>query len=155
MAKTLLQEIVKGTRRRERTKKRWKDNFKEWTGMEFGDSLRAAEDRERWKMYFSHISSYKIEYIYSPTAKSIIALFETTYTRRLTSRRSKISDKIGSLRLRRWLMQRRFKISNVYSFFICDWKYQVRVCIFKKKKYILVPKLLNVADSFTTDASDS
>ena len=23
--------------------------IKEWTGMEFGDSLRAAEDRERWK----------------------------------------------------------------------------------------------------------
>ena len=29
-------------------KKRWEDNIKEWTGMEFGDSLRAAEDREGW-----------------------------------------------------------------------------------------------------------
>ena len=27
----------------------WEENIKEWTGMEFGDSLRAAEDRERWK----------------------------------------------------------------------------------------------------------
>ena len=29
--------------------KRWEDNIKEWTGMESGDSLRAAEDREGWK----------------------------------------------------------------------------------------------------------
>ena len=39
----------KGARRRGRQKKRWEDNIKEWTGMGFGDSLRAAEDRERWK----------------------------------------------------------------------------------------------------------
>ena len=46
MAKTVLQGTVKGTRRRGRQKKRWEDNIKEWTGMEFGDSLKAAEDRE-------------------------------------------------------------------------------------------------------------
>ena len=40
---------MKGARRRERQKKRWDDNIKEWTEMEFGDSLRAAEDKERWK----------------------------------------------------------------------------------------------------------
>ena len=49
MAKTILQGTVKGSRRRGRQKKRWEDNMKEWTGVEFGDSLRAAEDRERWK----------------------------------------------------------------------------------------------------------
>ena len=49
MAKTVLQETVKGARRRGRQKKRWEDNFKEWMGMRFGDSLRAAEDREGWK----------------------------------------------------------------------------------------------------------
>ena len=27
----------------------WEENIKEWAGMDFGDSLRAAEDRERWK----------------------------------------------------------------------------------------------------------
>ena len=37
---------VKGARRRGRQKKRWEDNIKEWTEMGFGDSLRAAEDRE-------------------------------------------------------------------------------------------------------------
>ena len=46
MAKT----ILKGARRRGRQKKRWEDNIKEWTGMEFGDSLRAAKDREGWKV---------------------------------------------------------------------------------------------------------
>ena len=49
MAKTILQGTVKGARRRGRQKKRWEDNIKEWTGIGFGDSLRAAEDREGWK----------------------------------------------------------------------------------------------------------
>ena len=48
MAKTVLQGTVKGARRRGR-QKRWEDNIKEWTGMGFGDSLRAAEDTEGWK----------------------------------------------------------------------------------------------------------
>ena len=49
MAKTILQRTVKGARRRGRQKNRWEDNIKEWTGMGFGDSLRAAEDMEGWK----------------------------------------------------------------------------------------------------------
>ena len=50
MAKTILQGTVKGARRRGRKKKgSWEDNIKEWTRMGFGDSLRAAEDREGWK----------------------------------------------------------------------------------------------------------
>ena len=46
MAKTIVQGTDKGARRRGRQKKRWEDNIKEWTGIGFGDSLRAAEDRE-------------------------------------------------------------------------------------------------------------
>ena len=49
MAETILQGTVKRARRRGRQKKKWEDNIKEWTGMGFGDSLRAAEDREEWK----------------------------------------------------------------------------------------------------------
>ena len=49
MAKTILPGTVKGARRRGRQKKRWENNIKEWTAMGFGDSLRAAEDREGWK----------------------------------------------------------------------------------------------------------
>ena len=48
MAKTILQGTVKGARKRGRQKK-WEGNIKEWMGMGFGDSLREAEDRERWK----------------------------------------------------------------------------------------------------------
>ena len=49
MAKTILLGTVKGERRRGSQKKRWEDNIKEWMRMGFGDSLRAAEDREGWK----------------------------------------------------------------------------------------------------------
>ena len=48
MAKTILQGTIKGARRRGRQKKKWADNIHEWTG-EFGESLRATEDRECWK----------------------------------------------------------------------------------------------------------
>ena len=43
MAKTILQGTVKAARRRGRQRKRWEDKIKEWTGMGFGDSLRAAK----------------------------------------------------------------------------------------------------------------
>ena len=46
MVKTVLQGTVKGARRGGRQKQRWEDNIKEWTGMGFGDSLRAADE---WK----------------------------------------------------------------------------------------------------------
>ena len=49
MTKTILQGTSKGVRRRGRQKKKWEDNIKEWTGIEFGDSLSAAEDRKKWK----------------------------------------------------------------------------------------------------------
>ena len=56
MAMTILQGTVKEARRRGRQKKRWEDNIKEWTGMRFGDSLRAAEDREGWKGIIAMLS---------------------------------------------------------------------------------------------------
>ena len=49
LAKTILQCIVKGKRKRGKQKKRWEDNIKEWTGMDFASSTRAAENRTRWK----------------------------------------------------------------------------------------------------------
>ena len=48
IAKTILQGTVKGARKGGRQKKRWEDNIKEWTGMGFGDSVRAAKEREGW-----------------------------------------------------------------------------------------------------------
>ena len=45
----MLQDTVQGNRRKGRQKKRWEDNIKEWTGMDFASSARAAEDMTRWK----------------------------------------------------------------------------------------------------------
>ena len=49
LAKTILQGTVKGGRRRGRQRKRWEDNIREWTGLEFGKSQRAVENREKWR----------------------------------------------------------------------------------------------------------
>ena len=38
---------VKGGRRQGRQRKRWEDNIREWTGLEFGKSQRAVEHREK------------------------------------------------------------------------------------------------------------
>ena len=43
LAKTILQGTVKGNRKRGRQKKRWEDNIKEWTGMDFASLTRAAK----------------------------------------------------------------------------------------------------------------
>ena len=48
LAKTILQGTVKGERRQGRQRKRWEDNIREWTGLEFGKSQRAVENREKW-----------------------------------------------------------------------------------------------------------
>ena len=47
LAKTILQGTVKGGRREGRQRKRWEDNIREWTGLEFGKSQRAVENREK------------------------------------------------------------------------------------------------------------
>ena len=49
LAKTILQGTVKGGRKQGRRKKRWKDNIREWTGLEFGKSQRAVEKREKMR----------------------------------------------------------------------------------------------------------
>ena len=49
LAKTILQGTVKGKGKRGRQKKRWEDNIKEWTGIDFASSTWAAENRTRWK----------------------------------------------------------------------------------------------------------
>ena len=46
LAKTIFQGTVKGGRRPGGQRKRWEDNIREWTGLEFGKSQRAVENRE-------------------------------------------------------------------------------------------------------------
>ena len=40
---------VKVGRSQGRQRKRWEDNIREWTGLEFGKSQRAVENREKWR----------------------------------------------------------------------------------------------------------
>ena len=56
LAKTLLQGTVKGGRRQGRQRKRWKDNIREWTGLEFGKSQRAVENRGKWRKLVARTS---------------------------------------------------------------------------------------------------
>ena len=46
LAKTVLQGAVKEGRRQAKQKKRWEDNIKVWTGLEFAKTQRAVENRE-------------------------------------------------------------------------------------------------------------
>ena len=47
LAKTILQGTLKGGRRQGRQRKRWEDNIREWTGLEFAKSHRAVESRDK------------------------------------------------------------------------------------------------------------
>ena len=49
LAKTILQGTVRGGRRQGRQMKRWEDNIREWTGLEFGRSQKAVENRGKWR----------------------------------------------------------------------------------------------------------
>ena len=49
LAKTILAGTVKGRRRQGREQKRWEDNIREWTDLEFVKSQRAVENREKWR----------------------------------------------------------------------------------------------------------
>ena len=40
---------MKGGGRQGRQRKRWEDNIREWTGLEFAKSQRVVEDREKWR----------------------------------------------------------------------------------------------------------
>ena len=46
LAITILQGTVKEGRRQGRQRKRWEDNTREWTGLEFAKSQRAVQNRE-------------------------------------------------------------------------------------------------------------
>ena len=52
--------VQQGGRRQGRQKKRWEDDIREWTGVEFTKSLRSVQNREKWRkliMMWSHLWS--------------------------------------------------------------------------------------------------
>ena len=64
LCKKVVQGTVPGKRKRGRQKKRWEDNIREWTGLDFNssqraaeDRQRAAEDRQRWQQIVADVSS--------------------------------------------------------------------------------------------------
>ena len=56
LAKTILQGTVQGEKRQGRQRKRWEDNIREWTGLEFGKSQRALENRGKWRKLVAKFS---------------------------------------------------------------------------------------------------
>ena len=56
LAKTILPDTVIGKIKRGRKKKRWEDNIKEWTGIYFASSTRAAKNKTRWKGIVKNLS---------------------------------------------------------------------------------------------------
>ena len=56
LAKTILQGTVKGGRRQGRQRKKWEDNIRKWTGLEFAESQRAVENREKWRKLVAKLS---------------------------------------------------------------------------------------------------
>ena len=48
-AKTLSRHSQREKKKRQAEKKRWGDNIREWTGLEFAKSQRAVENREKWR----------------------------------------------------------------------------------------------------------
>ena len=56
LAKTILPGTVKGGRRQGRHRKTWEDNVREWTGLEFGKSQRAVENRGKWRKLVAKLS---------------------------------------------------------------------------------------------------
>ena len=55
LAKTILQGTVKEGRRQSGQKKKWK-NIREWTGLEFGRTQRAVENRGKWRKLVAKLS---------------------------------------------------------------------------------------------------
>ena len=49
LAKAILQGTVKRGRRQGGQRKRWEDNIREWTGVEFAQSQRAVENMDKWR----------------------------------------------------------------------------------------------------------
>ena len=56
LAKTILQGTVKGGRRQGGQRKRREDSIREWTGLEFGRSQRAVENRGKWRKLVAKLS---------------------------------------------------------------------------------------------------
>ena len=56
LAKTVLQGTVRGGRRHGTQRKRWDDNIRKWTSLEFAKSQKAVQNNEKWKKLVTKLS---------------------------------------------------------------------------------------------------
>jgi len=49
LEKDIIQGCVPGIRGREPPRRRWRDDFSDWTVLQINDSTRSAEDRDGWR----------------------------------------------------------------------------------------------------------
>ena len=49
LAKMIIQDPVRGGRRKGSQEKRWEDNITEWTGLKLGEAKTNADNREGWR----------------------------------------------------------------------------------------------------------
>ena len=57
LCKKVVHGTVPGKRKKEGKRKDGKDNIREWTGLDFNSSQRAAEDSQRWQKIVANVSS--------------------------------------------------------------------------------------------------
>ena len=57
LPKTIQQGTVDGSRRREKPRKSWKNNIKEWTGQSMLSLLVIADDSSRWAVITANTSA--------------------------------------------------------------------------------------------------
>jgi len=56
-----MQGTMPGARRRGRPRTAWMDNIKTWTGLSVEESVRMAEDRDKWRKYAHGVANPRIE----------------------------------------------------------------------------------------------
>jgi len=56
-----MQGTVAGARRRGRPHTVWMDNIKTWTGLSVEESIRMAEDRDKWRKYVRGVANPRID----------------------------------------------------------------------------------------------
>jgi len=61
LEKEMMQWTLPGARRRGRPRTAWMDNIKTWTGLTIEESIRMAEDRDKWRKYVHGVANHRIE----------------------------------------------------------------------------------------------
>jgi len=61
LEKQIMQGTMPGARRRGRPRTAWMDNIKTWTVLLVEESIRMAEERDKWRKYVHGVANPRIE----------------------------------------------------------------------------------------------